>query len=740
MTEGPSFTRRRALSLLGVGAGLGDVLGGAVRGSAAARGACPGRPGPPTQDAKLFAADGGEFDRFGRSLALSGSTALVGAFGDAEPNGRRAGSAYVLERTDGSWRQRAKLAAGDGDAGDEFGGAVALSGSTALVGAAGPYDGREGPGAAYVFERAGEGWRQRAKLVAADGDGSDGLGDDVALSGSTALVGASTDEDPNGRQAGSAYVFERADGEWVETAKLVAPDGAAGDRFGVSVALGADGSTALVGAVGVGARDDYGNGRGAAYVFERTGAGWRLRETLRAADGEGGDGFGGQVALSGSTALVGADAHGPRESGGAPVARGAAYVFERSRDGWRQDATLVADDGDRGDAFGSSVSLQGSTALVTAGADLAYDPRRIVVGSVYAFRRVDGVWEQRARLVPTDADAYRACGAIALDGSTALVGAVGDDTLGDGAGAVYAYDLDAVAGPNEPPTAAFTVQPAEPTAGGTVVLDARASSDPEGTIERYVWREDDRLLTIDSPRILTAGFRSGERTVSLTVVDDDGRTATASRTVSVAEAGDGPSVRLRAPTLAPGGTGTLEVHPAWIDEPVAAYDLTIRTDAPEVAAIVDASPGGDPPLRYARTSVADDGSRATVRAERATAEIEIATLSLAGESPGSATFDLTVDRLEDASGTSYEDPTALGTPVLVAPPAEPTVDGFRAGDPDRDGLREDINGDGDAGVGDVVSLFERLEDDAVRCHPHAFDFTGDGRVGLGDVIRLFREL
>jgi hypothetical protein len=225
------------------------------------------------QQRKFAAADGDGEDQFGLSVALSGdgTTALVGALWDEDPNGRAAGSAYVFTRDGGEWSQEAKLVADDGDSGDAFGNSVVLSsdGTTALVGAFIDEDPNGGDaGSVYVFTRDGGEWSQSAELAAEDGDDTNRFGNSVALSddGTTALLGALTDEDPNGTEAGSAYVFTRDGGEWSQSAKLAADDGDSGDWFGWSVALSSDGTTALVGAL----RDEDPNGAeaGSAYVFE----------------------------------------------------------------------------------------------------------------------------------------------------------------------------------------------------------------------------------------------------------------------------------------------------------------------------------------------------------------------------------------------------------------------------------------------------------------------------------------
>jgi hypothetical protein len=140
-----------------------------------------------------------------------------------------------------------KLLAGDGAAGDYFGASVAVSGNTAIIGAYGDDDKGSGSGTAYVFVRAADGtWSQQAKLTADDGASWDVFGCSVAVSGDTAVIGAYADDD-KGSASGSTYVFVRATGgAWSQQAKLTADDGAASDWFGYSVAVSGD--TAVIGA------------------------------------------------------------------------------------------------------------------------------------------------------------------------------------------------------------------------------------------------------------------------------------------------------------------------------------------------------------------------------------------------------------------------------------------------------------------------------------------------------------
>ncbi len=104
------------------------------------------------QEAKLTASDGAGSDSFGISVAVSGDTAVVGAFLDDHAGLPNAGSAYVIVRSGTSWTEQAKLTASDAAVFDEFGFSVALSGDTVVIGAnADDPAGDSGAGSAYVF-------------------------------------------------------------------------------------------------------------------------------------------------------------------------------------------------------------------------------------------------------------------------------------------------------------------------------------------------------------------------------------------------------------------------------------------------------------------------------------------------------------------------------------------------------------------------------------------------------------
>ena len=219
-------------------------------------------PANPVQIFKLLPDDGAVDDRFGWSVAISGAngkqTAIVGAYVDGD-NGNVSGSAYLFDTNTG--RQIAKLLPGDGVAGDWFGYSVAISDTTAIVGAFHDNDNGSNSGSAYLFGTTTG--LQTAKLLADDGTAFDHFGRSVAISGATAIVGAHWDDD-NGSSSGSAYLFDITTGRQI--AKLLPNDGAAFDHFGNFVAI--SGATAIVGAW---QDDDNGDDSGSAYLFDTAG-------------------------------------------------------------------------------------------------------------------------------------------------------------------------------------------------------------------------------------------------------------------------------------------------------------------------------------------------------------------------------------------------------------------------------------------------------------------------------------
>jgi hypothetical protein len=377
-----------------------------------------------SQEQKLTAPDAAAYDHFGHSVAVSGDTAVVGAYYD-DDNGADSGSAYIFRSYGAGWGQEQKLTASDGATEDRFGFSVAVSGNVAVVGADRDDDNGADSGSAYIFRYDGASWDEEQKLTASDGATEDYFGVSVAVSGDIAVVGAWYDDD-NGSESGSAYVFRYDGASWGEEQKLTAPDGAAYDHFGRSVAV--VGGAAVVGAC---LNDIGSNGnQGSAYFFKLVGD-----AKLTALDGAAGDDFGYSVAVSGNVAVVGAyydDDNGSYS--------GSAYVFRHDWASWREEQKLTASDGAESDKFGSFVAVSGNVAVVGAYGD---DDNGVDSGSGYVFRYDGAGWNQEQKLTALDGAAYDYFGySVAASGNVAVVGAPRDGDTAEESGSVYVFRYD----------------------------------------------------------------------------------------------------------------------------------------------------------------------------------------------------------------------------------------------------------------------------------------------------------
>ncbi len=380
-------------------------------------------------EVKLLASDGAASDLLGVSVSISGDTAIVGASKSSDT-----GAAYVFVRdSDGIWIEQQKLLASDGVAGDYFGRSISISGDTAIVGAIGYLLSPDTPGFAYIFVRGSDGnWTQQQKLLASDGAIGDVFGISVSLSGDTAIIGAHRNDD-NGDDTGSAYVFIRdANGNWTEQQKLLASDGAANTAFGRAVSISGD--TAMVGTPGDNASDPA---SGSVYVFIRDVNGdWTQQQKLLASDGSDFDYFGISVSINGDTAIAGASGHDDNGFSSS----GAAYVFVRDSDGiWAEQQELLTSDTALADSFGGAVSISNDTTIV--GAYNTDDNGLSSGSAYIFMRDPDtSVWTEQQKLLTSDgmANDYFG-GAVSISADTVIVGAGGTDDNGSLSGSAYVY-------------------------------------------------------------------------------------------------------------------------------------------------------------------------------------------------------------------------------------------------------------------------------------------------------------
>jgi len=439
-----------------------------------------------TEQVKIVASDGNALDDFGASVAMSGDTAVIGAPMDDFPTG---GSIYIFLRNGTSWSEQVKIL---GPLNAQFGSSVAMSGDTIVVGA--PRD--DGVGSAYVYVRSGSGWLQQAKLAPSSASLLAGFGRFVAIDGETVLVGSPNDQDGSAMDVGSAFVFVRSGTSWSEQAKLRASDGAQADLFGLAVALSGD--SAAVGAFG---RQGF---RGAVYIFVRNGTSWSEQAQLLPDDAAEQDVFSASVAISGDTVAVGAPGVWDPGTG---EQTGAAYVFQRAGSSWAQQAELVASDSG---GLGASVALSGDTLI-------AGDPWN----ASYLFLRDPTGWYERAELVPSDSErGFSSFGnAVALSGTTVLVGAMVISTpdYHQLVGAVYVYPLSFSPG--------FVVNPTERLVtsewGGTAQLSVGLNSQPAGEVVIDLASSDPGEGSVSPAQLaFTPQSWLAPQTVTLTGVDD----------------------------------------------------------------------------------------------------------------------------------------------------------------------------------------------------------------------------
>ncbi len=686
--------------------------------------------------AKLLADDGAAADLLGYSVAISGTTAIVGALLD-DDNGSGSGSAYIFEDTGSGWTQIAKLTASDGAEKDYFGCSVAISGSVAIVGAKQTYDiSGSGPGLAYVFEDTGAGWIQVAKLTAGDSALGDYFGCSVSISGTVAIVGADGDDD-NGGSSGSAYVFEDTGTGWIQVAKLTADDGEVADRFGGSVSI--SGTTAIIGASG---DDDNGSSSGSAYIFENTGSGWSQVVKLTADDGAAYDRFGDSVSISGTTAIVGA--WGDDENGDSS---GSAYVFQDTGTGWIQVAKLMADDAAVGEYFGQSVSISGSEAIVGAFGDgPAYS-------SAYLFEHTASGWTQLIKLTTgggSPNDGFGLC--VSINNGMVIVGAPYDDDHGNAAGSAYVFSNmpqltedtgisahDQITSDTTPELAFPFNEPVHGQDSDVTVLDP--NSNPVTPDSITGWGTDVLTITFDTP--LTV---EGEYTITLngssTIIDAAGNSL---------NDGEDENVTFTIDTVGPAIEHVLVKGTAW-DEGFLDYLDSQGLGHPSVARLGYRLPSGTKQLDTLAWGNVDTitiaFSEDTVVAEE---DLTLCGMNVPIYDIASFSYDSETHAATWTLATPNDtDRLWINLPDTVQDPAGNALDGewetatnvFPSGDGSPGGhfgfavnvLPGDADGDGIVGPADASTMAANWGDTGAACVPG--DFTGDGAVNADDAAVL----
>ena len=453
---------------------------------------------------------GGGGTLLGNAVALSadGMTLAIGApyessgaggiGGDQEDESvYGAGAVYVYVRDGGGWRQQAYVKASNPGLTDNFGYMIALSEDGGTMAVAAPYEasaatGIDGDqsddsipqaGAVYVFGRSGDAWAQQVYIKASNtgeasvgnelGDGDQfGFGLALSADGTTLAVGAISEDsgatgadadqsDNSALSAGAVYLYSRSGDSWAQQAYLKSSNPGAGDLFGYSVALSADGGVlaataydedgSLAGTNEV--QDDEVFGTGALYIFSRDGGDWTQQAYLKPSNSERNDAFGVAVAISadGRTVVGTAlDEDGmttgvnstPQPDMEINLSTGAVYLYTRDDAGWSEQAYIKASNTGPNDTFGARLALSGDGGTLAVGAQLEDSAGQGVdaiqdddsaqeAGAVYLFTREGSSWMQSAYVKGSNTEAFDEFGSsIALngDGSLMAIGARGEDS------------------------------------------------------------------------------------------------------------------------------------------------------------------------------------------------------------------------------------------------------------------------------------------------------------------------
>ena len=373
-------------------------------------------------DYQPVAVDTGKFlDRFGYSVAMSGSYVIIGSSGEAIGGNTLQGSASIYQYNGNAWVFMQKLTDATGASGDNFGNCVAISGNRVIIGAPNDDIGAAvNQGSVSVFQYNVSSWVLMQKITDGGGAANDNFGISVSISGNNILVGANNDDMGANTNQGSASFYQYDGANWILTQKSAEPSGSANDNFGTSVSI--SGNNAVIGVPGDGVTAS-GVNQGSAFYYQYNGAnGWNLIHKITDNQGENGDFFGTSVSISGNYLISGA----LRDDVGSNTDQGSCSIFQLNGGIWVLMQKLFDNDGVASDLFGSSVSISGSYAIV--GTPFTYVPNKINHGSATIYQRIGMGWQKLQYLLDPGGAAHDLAGsAVSVDGTTKqfIIGAYG---------------------------------------------------------------------------------------------------------------------------------------------------------------------------------------------------------------------------------------------------------------------------------------------------------------------------
>lgn len=376
----------------------------------------------------------------GRAVATDGNTLAVGSAGVDN-----LGAVYIYTLENDQWVLQQRLAVNDVIRGGGFGNSLDISGDTLVVGAYGDDEVGFNIGKVYIFERANGIWTQSQKIL--PNPSAYFFGMSVAVEGEVLAIGSALDRGVV-HNGGAVYIYRRQAGPWSEVQKLVPSDTSVWAGFGDSVAL--SGTSLLVGAPS----DHIDGAEGSPYIFQRIGGVWLEQQKFRDPQPGFGFAFGDSIALEGDLAMIGGFA-GER-----------AFGLHRTASGWVQQR-INPPDGDGTRRFGFSVALSGNTAIMGA----PYDNSQ--TGSAYLFSFNGANWTFEEKLTGSDSLAGDLYGwAVGLRGDSALVGSIAHSANAARSGAIYVYSYEAP----QPPTISDLVAAVESLRTAGVMNAGQANS------------------------------------------------------------------------------------------------------------------------------------------------------------------------------------------------------------------------------------------------------------------------
>jgi hypothetical protein len=354
---------------------------------------------------------------FGRSVAVLGNTAVVGAPFTSVDSQTDAGTVYIYTKGSAGWRTQPTITLDDPPAmgNDNFGTSVAISGNTIVVGATSLSLPAGDAGAVYVYTKGAEGWPTTPTVTLPNPDVSGGsknsdlFGNSVAISSGTIVVGAPGDNSPS-----AAYIYTEGSAGWptTPTVTLPVPGAVSDDLFGSWTAV--SGSTVVIGAPGANKK-----GSGAAYIYTRGTAGWPMTPSVSLTNPRAphGTGFGTSVAVAGRTVLIGAHRYGTPGEG--PV-----YIYTEGAAGWPASPTVKLQDPQPGpyDGFGDAVAVSGGITVLGA-FNATTSHSGLAPGRAWIYERNTAGWPDTPA-VTLHPSGVGFGNAVGVQGTTAIIGAL----------------------------------------------------------------------------------------------------------------------------------------------------------------------------------------------------------------------------------------------------------------------------------------------------------------------------